>query len=89
MARFGGLFHLCRSIPNPFKKKRRFDNALHKFRHRLPSLAKNSAAQNWHKAAQKILAHYPFCSLSKPETSSARLHVMSMVEREYSTTDLP
>jgi hypothetical protein len=53
MARFGGLFHLFRSIPNAFKKKPRFDKALHEFRRRLPSPVKNSTAQNWHKAAQK------------------------------------
>jgi hypothetical protein len=44
MARFGGLFHLFRRIPNAFKKKRYFDNELHKFRP-----VKNSAGQNWHK----------------------------------------
>jgi hypothetical protein len=52
MARLGGLFHLFRSIPNAFKKKPRFGNALHEFHRRLPGLAKNSTAQNWHKAAQ-------------------------------------
>jgi hypothetical protein len=55
MARLGELFHLCRSIPYPFKKKRRFDNELHKFRRQLPSPVKNSAAQNWHNAAQNRL----------------------------------
>jgi hypothetical protein len=54
MARFGGLFHLFRTIPKAFKKKRCFDNALHEFRRRLPSLVKNSTAQNWHKMAQKF-----------------------------------
>jgi hypothetical protein len=53
MARFGGLFHLFRSIPNASNKKPSFDNALHEFRRRLPSPVKNSTAQNWHKAAQK------------------------------------
>ena len=56
MARLGGLFHLFRSIPNAFKKKPRFDNTLHDFRRRLPSPAKNSTAQNWHKTAQKFEA---------------------------------
>jgi hypothetical protein len=55
MARLGGLFQLCRSIPNASKKKRSFDNALHEFSHRLPSPVKNSAAQNWHKAAQNLV----------------------------------
>jgi hypothetical protein len=55
MARFGGLFHVFRSIPNAFKKKRRFDNALHEFRRRLPRPVKNSTAQNWHKAAQNLV----------------------------------
>jgi hypothetical protein len=55
MARFGGLFHLFRSIPKAFKKKPRFDKVLHEFHRRLPSLAKNSTAQNWHKAAQNLV----------------------------------
>jgi len=46
MARLGGLFHVFRSIPNAFKKKPRFDNALHEFRCRLPSPTKNSRGQN-------------------------------------------
>ena len=54
MARFGGLFHLCQSIPKVFKKKRRFDKMLHEFRRRLPNPVKNSTAQNWRKAAQKF-----------------------------------
>jgi hypothetical protein len=54
MARFGGLFHLRQRIPNPFEKKRRFDNALHDFRRSSPSVGKNSTAQNWHKAAQNF-----------------------------------
>jgi len=54
MARLGGLFHVFRTIPKAFKRKRRFDNELHKFHRRLPGLAKNSTAQNWHKAAQKF-----------------------------------
>jgi hypothetical protein len=54
MARFGGLFHLCRSISNLFKKKRCFDKALREFRVRSPSVAKSSTAQNWHKAAQNL-----------------------------------
>jgi hypothetical protein len=54
MARFSGLFHLYRSIPNPFKKKRRFDNALREFRRQLPCPVKNSTAQNWHKTAQNL-----------------------------------
>jgi hypothetical protein len=33
----GGLFDLCQTISNAFKKKRRFDNELHKFRRRLPN----------------------------------------------------
>jgi hypothetical protein len=37
MARLGGLFHAFRTIPNAFKKKRRFDNELHEFRRRLPT----------------------------------------------------
>jgi hypothetical protein len=45
MARFGGLSHLCQSIPKAFKKKRRFDNALHEFRRQLLSPVKNSTAQ--------------------------------------------
>jgi hypothetical protein len=53
MARLGGLFHVFRTIPKAFKKKRRFDNELHEFRRRLPSPVKNSTAQNWHKTAQK------------------------------------
>jgi hypothetical protein len=53
MARLGGLFHVFRTIPKVFKKKRRYDNVLHEFRHRLPSPVKNSTAQNWHKTAQK------------------------------------
>jgi hypothetical protein len=56
MARFGGLFHLYRSISKAFQKKRHFDNELHGFRRRSPSVGKNSTAQNWHKAAQKLLA---------------------------------
>jgi hypothetical protein len=56
MARLGGLSHLCQSIPKEFKKKRCFDNALREFRRRLPNPVKNSTAQNWHKAAQKIAA---------------------------------
>jgi hypothetical protein len=55
MARFGGLFHLCQSIPNAFKEKRRFDKALQEFRLRLLSPVKNSTAQNWHKAAQNLV----------------------------------
>jgi hypothetical protein len=55
MARFGGLSHLCRSIPNASEKKRRLDNGLHEFRRWLPRLAKNSTAQNWHKAAQNLV----------------------------------
>jgi hypothetical protein len=55
MARLGGLFHVFRTIPKVFKKKRCFDNALHEFHRRLPSLAKNSTAQNWHKAAQNLV----------------------------------
>jgi hypothetical protein len=54
MARLGGLFHLCKTISNAFKKKRRFDNELHKFRRRLPNHVRNSTAQNWHKTAQKF-----------------------------------
>jgi hypothetical protein len=53
MARFGGLFHLFRTIPKAFKKKRRSDNALHEFRRRLPSPVKNSTAHEWHMTAQK------------------------------------
>ena len=55
MARLGGLFHVFRTIPKAFKRKRRFDNELHKFHRRLPGLAKNSTAQNWHKAAQNLV----------------------------------
>jgi hypothetical protein len=55
MARLGGPFHLCQGIPKAFKEKRRFDNELHEFRRRLPSPVKNSTAQNWHKATQKLL----------------------------------
>jgi hypothetical protein len=73
MARFGGLFHLFRTIPKAFKKKRRFDNVLHEFRRRLPSPVKNSTAQN----GTKTLAQDPFCSLSKPEASSTRRHAIS------------
>jgi hypothetical protein len=47
MARLGWLFHLCQTISKTFKKKRRFDNELHKFRRRLPIPVKNSTAQNW------------------------------------------
>jgi hypothetical protein len=54
MARFDGLFYMFRTISKAFKKKRRFDNELHKFRRRLPIPVKNSTAQNWHKAAQKL-----------------------------------
>jgi hypothetical protein len=32
MARLGGLSHVFRTIPNAFKKKRCFDNALQEFR---------------------------------------------------------
>jgi hypothetical protein len=55
----GGLFHVFRTIPNAFKKKRCLDNVLQEFRRRLPSPVKNSTAQNWHKAAQnrKALAY--------------------------------
>jgi hypothetical protein len=56
MARLGGLFHVFRTIPKAFTKKRRYDNVLREFRRRLPSPVKNSTAQNWHKAAQKIAA---------------------------------
>jgi len=55
MARFGGPFYLCQSIPNAYKKKRRFDNALHEFRYRLPRIAKNSAAHEWHMTAHERL----------------------------------
>jgi hypothetical protein len=55
MARLGGLFHLFRTIPKAFRKKRRFDNELHEFRRRLPTPVKNSAAQNWHKAAPNLV----------------------------------
>ena len=55
MARLGGLFHVFRTIPKVFKKKRRYDNVLHEFRRRLPSPVKNSTAQNWHKAAQNLV----------------------------------
>jgi hypothetical protein len=79
MARLGGLFHVFRTIPDAFKKKPRFGNALHEFRQRLPNPVKNSAAQNWHKAAQKIVAtscidqsgnggpnHSFFCEITRP-----------------------
>jgi hypothetical protein len=54
MARLGGLFHVFRTIPKAFKKKRRFDNELPKFRRRLPNHVRNSTAQNWHKTEQKF-----------------------------------
>jgi hypothetical protein len=48
MARLGGLFHVFRTIPKAFKKKRRFNNVLHEFRRRVPGLAKNSTAhEEW------------------------------------------
>jgi hypothetical protein len=59
MARLGGLFHLFRTISKAFKKKRCFDNALHEFRRRLPSLVKNSTAQSGTKScdANAICSH--------------------------------
>ena len=55
MARFGGLFHLCQDLPKVFKKKHRFDKVLHEFRLRLPRVAKNSTAQEWHMTAHEGL----------------------------------
>src|SRR5260370_14991525 len=81
MARLGGLFHLFRIIPKAFTKRRFFYNALHEFRRRLPSPVKNSTAQNWHKAALKILAQDPFRFALKTGTSSTRRHAISKVER--------
>jgi hypothetical protein len=54
MARLGGLFHLCRSIPKAFKKKRRFDNVLHQLRRRLPRLTKNSMAHDGTRLAMNL-----------------------------------
>jgi hypothetical protein len=62
MARLDGLFHVFRTIPKAFKKKRRYDNVLHEFRRRLPSPVKNSTAQNWHKAAQSQSYRSAVCS---------------------------
>jgi hypothetical protein len=54
MACFGELLRLCQSIPNAFKKNRaltmRYTNSVADFQ----APVRNSTAQNWHKAAQKI-----------------------------------
>jgi hypothetical protein len=88
MARPGGLFHVFRTIPKAFKKKRRFDNELHKFRRRLPNHVRNSTAQNWHKAAQKSQRELRFRSLAKPACLPAPRHAISIVEHPRSSGTL-
>jgi hypothetical protein len=45
-----------RSDTRKIKEKSLFSKQLAKFRDSLPTASKNSTAQNWHKAAQKIAA---------------------------------
>jgi hypothetical protein len=77
MARFGGLFHVFRTIPNAFKKKRLFPNALDEFRRRLPNPGKNSTAQNWHKAAQNLVTRTPSVRTEKARHDSHRNEPLS------------
>jgi hypothetical protein len=65
MARRWRAFSFVSTHSQAFKKeKRKLNNELRDFRLRLPSVFKNSTAQNWHKASQKNQAK-TLCSFAE------------------------
>jgi hypothetical protein len=78
MGRFGGLFHSFRTVSNPRKRNALLSNHLHTICRRSPRTAKNSTAQNWHKAAQKSVPSNVLCA--PPFGAAGRCNLSRIVD---------